>query len=297
MTYNLQPTTYNKVLMMLLVVSCWSLVGVSHVFAQPATEYQLLTPIPLGSTCQGNPGQVCKTNAKAYIEGFFVLMIMVAGGLAVLKIVVGGIKYMSTDAFSGKSEAKTTIENAIWGLLLAISAWLILNTINTGLTSFNLSVTPIAPPATSPGGGGGGGGGGGTPMTQQQIQADTAIRNQLTANIIAVPNGPCTQGQTTNCTNVNGLPRSAIDGLIALKKSCGSGCVVSVSGGTEGGHATHGPGLPQVDLSLKNSTLNSYIRTNDAGSANPNCGIRSAPRYKVGGATYVNEGDHWHVCY
>src|SRR3990167_6609577 len=93
------------------------------------TEYKLLEPLP-GVETSGGSGM---TNAKAYIEGFFILLIMIAGGLAVLKIIFGGIQYMSTDAFSGKSEAKTTIEHAIWGLILAISAWLILNTVNPDL--------------------------------------------------------------------------------------------------------------------------------------------------------------------
>ncbi len=81
------------------------------------TEYQLLAPLPgyVKTTAEN------KTTAGPYIEGIFTLVIALAGGLAVLKIIFGGIKYMSTDAFSGKSEAKGTIENAIWGLLLAIS--------------------------------------------------------------------------------------------------------------------------------------------------------------------------------
>jgi len=69
--------------------------------------------------------------------------------LAVIMIIWGGIQYMSTDAISGKSEAKNTIQNAIWGLLLAISAWLILNTINPDLVKFNLNIEPIKPSTTS----------------------------------------------------------------------------------------------------------------------------------------------------
>ena len=120
------------------------------------TDYTLLAPIPLEkSKCTGSANETCKTNASAYIEGIFILIIGIATALAVLMIIFGGIKYMSTDAFEGKSEARTTIQNAIWGLLLAISAWLILNTINPNLTKFNLSITKQEIPANTniPGGG------------------------------------------------------------------------------------------------------------------------------------------------
>ncbi len=110
-----------------------------------ATEYKLLEPLP-GYV----PGPT--TTAGPYIEGFFILIIAVAGGLAVLRIIFGGIKYMSTDAFGEKSEAKTIIEGAIWGLLLTISAWLILYTVNPKLVDFNFTITP------QPIGGGGRGG-------------------------------------------------------------------------------------------------------------------------------------------
>ena len=115
------------------------------VLAQTQTGYELLAPLPgYVPTTDG------KTTAAPYIKGIFVLIIAVAGGLAVIKIIFGGIKYMSTDAFEGKSDAKTTIQNAIWGLLLALSAWLILYTVNPKLIEFDLSIPPQEIPTPSP---------------------------------------------------------------------------------------------------------------------------------------------------
>jgi hypothetical protein len=108
-------------------------------FAQEPTEYQLLEPLP-GYVEETSPG---KTTGGLYIAGIFNFIIAVAGGMAVLVIIFGGLKYMSTDAFSGKNEAKSIIEHAIWGLLLALSAWIILNTINPDLVNFNLNPEPI----------------------------------------------------------------------------------------------------------------------------------------------------------
>lgn len=103
---------------------------------KPGTEYCLLAPIPLNG---GNTVDE-QASTSSYIPGLFRLMIAIATGLAVLMLIYAGIKYMSTDAFSGKEEAKGIISNAIWGLLLAISAWLIVFTINPKLVEFDLSI-------------------------------------------------------------------------------------------------------------------------------------------------------------
>src|SRR3990167_790276 len=117
------------------------------VLAQEATEYKLLQPIPLDGA---NSAPTDTTTAEPYIKGIFTLIIAIAGGLAVVRIIFGGIQYMPTDAFEGKSEAKTIIQNAIWGLLLAISAWLILYTINPDLIKFNLTIPPPREVLTPP---------------------------------------------------------------------------------------------------------------------------------------------------
>lgn len=121
-----------KLLALFFIISFFSLSGVSR--AQE-TGYKLLAPLPgYVETVDG------KTTASSYISGIFTLTIAIAGALAVLKIVFSGIQYMSTDAFSGKSAAKEGIQSALWGLLLAISAWLILSTINPDLVKFNLNI-------------------------------------------------------------------------------------------------------------------------------------------------------------
>lgn len=100
----------------------------------PATEYKLLEKIPLGPGGQTQE----KTNTFEYLPSLFRMMIGLAGILAVVMIILGGIKYMSTDAWSEKSEAQKTINNALGGLLLVISSWLILYTINPRLIEINL---------------------------------------------------------------------------------------------------------------------------------------------------------------
>ena len=102
-----------------------------------ATEYLLLEPLP-GIT---KPDGVTATFAT-YIPGIFSLMIGIAGLLAVIMIVYGGLQYLTTEAFQGKGDAKETIKNALWGLLLTIASWLILNTVSPNLVKFDLNIDP-----------------------------------------------------------------------------------------------------------------------------------------------------------
>ncbi len=127
-----------KKIFLLLTVYCLLSI-IIPVPVQGATEYELLAPIPLDGA---DSAPTDTTTAELYIKGIFMLIIAVAGGLAVVRIIFGGIQYMSTDAFEGKSEAKTVIQNALWGLLLTISAWLILFTINPDLIKFDLTIPP-----------------------------------------------------------------------------------------------------------------------------------------------------------
>lgn len=102
------------------------------------TEYKLLAPLPNIETSPGSG----KATASTFIPGLFKLMIGIATALAVLTIMFGGVKYISTAGAEGKSDARKTIENALWGLILALAAWLILFTINPKLVEFNLNITP-----------------------------------------------------------------------------------------------------------------------------------------------------------
>jgi hypothetical protein len=56
---------------------------------------------------------------------------------------------MTTEAVGGKSDAKNKINNAIFGLILALSSFLLLKTINPAFIGSDLSLTPVpGPPVT-----------------------------------------------------------------------------------------------------------------------------------------------------
>ncbi len=105
-----------------------------HVFAAPV-QYVPLAPLPgIGE------GGTAAPNLTQYLVLVFKLAIGLAAMLAVVMITIGGFEYMTSETFSGKGDGKKRIENAIYGLLLAIASWLILYTINPKLTEFNFSV-------------------------------------------------------------------------------------------------------------------------------------------------------------
>ncbi len=92
-----------------------------------AQTYVPLAPLPGVTAGQG-------IGLGNYVNAIFKIGIGLAGVFAVLMIVIGGVQYIGGAANpSARSEAKGKITNAIFGLLLALSAWLILYIINPDL--------------------------------------------------------------------------------------------------------------------------------------------------------------------
>jgi len=115
----------------LTFIGIFCFVSIAH--AQGLT-YKPLQPIP---------GITSASDLPTYLKALFNLGIAAAGLLAVLMIMYGGVKYMSTEAYSGKSDAKDIIIRSLLGLLLAFASWLILFTINPDLLNLDFSMEEI----------------------------------------------------------------------------------------------------------------------------------------------------------
>ncbi len=114
----------------ILAASLFSLFMFSVVYAHAAL---LLEPSIGGGNASANPGK--------YFNNIYRLMVGITGVLAVIMIVVGGLEYIASAANpSAKESAKKRIWAAIGGLLLALSSYLILQTINPDLVNFNLNI-------------------------------------------------------------------------------------------------------------------------------------------------------------
>ena len=94
-----------------------------------------LTYVPL----EPLPGvdQTGQANFADLIKGFFRLLVNVGAFVAVTVLVIGGITYMISEAAVTKLVAREKIKAAFWGLAILAGAWLILNTVNPELLTFN----------------------------------------------------------------------------------------------------------------------------------------------------------------
>lgn len=104
---------------------------INYSFAQDI-KYIPLEPLP-GMT---EGAEITPTNY--FIAAYWMILGLAIAG-SILMIIVGGVEYTLTWASdSKKTDAKNRIENAIIGLILALTSYLILNTINPKLVILEL---------------------------------------------------------------------------------------------------------------------------------------------------------------
>lgn len=197
-------------------------------------SYTVLAPLPGVGEGDG------KTTLETYIPAIFKLAIGLSAVAAVLMIVLGGFQYISSDALMKKSEGRERIKNAVFGLVLVISAWLILNTINPNLLNINLNIESISTTAVS----GGSLTPGGTVInlnTQDQLLTHDQAKVALaTSGFTIISSGSCSDQQNKNCTSLDNIHSDTVAGLIALKTACSECYRLAITGGTETGHAEGG---------------------------------------------------------
>lgn len=108
-------------------------------FASPVSaqeeKYTLLAPLPfLGTNAP---------NLTEYLRAMYLIGIGLAAMFAVIYIIWGGIEYIWSATPFGKNTGKSRIQNAFIGLLLALSSYLILSTIDPNLVKFSASIDPL----------------------------------------------------------------------------------------------------------------------------------------------------------
>jgi hypothetical protein len=276
-----------------------------------AQGYELLEPLPYIQTSDGH------TTVQAFIPGAIKLAIALAAALSVIMIMIGGIQYMTTDTLGTKANARQTIQNAIFGFVLTISAWLILFTLNPKLVEIDLSGVKDVRQGPNIAASSTGSSVGGTTWYSDQTVRDMLNKPPLN---ISVNKSNCAKVGDSNCTSVYDLSSNVINGLKSLRNGC-TGCLIEITGGTEywlHGNAKHEVNLNNsqhkpakdggraVDLNA-NVTLTSYIKR--VGRAMPehtktcsNGQVRLS--YNLSGAVYtindcsaLSTGIHWHVSF
>lgn len=131
--------------------------------------YVALEPIPGLPDCYGpNPPAKCLNattdNFAGWVANGFKIFIGVGALVAIIMLIIGAMTYMFSDVVGKKKDALDRIRAAMWGIVLLLSSYLILFTINPDLTIFkaiklqdNFNTQPAAgtgaqAPATTPSG-------------------------------------------------------------------------------------------------------------------------------------------------
>lgn len=155
-------------------------------------------------TLVGIPGiSDVNLNFGAYINALYSLSISIAALLAVIKIVIAGLKYMLSDVVSTKSAAISDIKGALLGLLIVISAVLILRFINPQLTETDIFLDPVVNKPGSLVGSGAGVGGG--PVPTPPVTAQMATSSCLSKNNCIAAETDCRARGGTPGTSRNGF--------------------------------------------------------------------------------------------
>ncbi len=158
-----------------------------------------------------------------YINALYALSISVAALLAVIKIIIAGVKWMLSDIVTSKQEAKSDIWGATLGLLLVISAVLILGVINPQLTTTSLFISPAADIGTN------------TPFTAEtkvscQAKGDTLIDTTESefndGGYCQKASNPSIEDPKRSCTVIDG-PSNEYDCSEAVLQCTNSGKTVT----------------------------------------------------------------------
>lgn len=101
--------------------------------------YKMLAPIGKithmnSAGCAEDDDTCIPNDIGKYLNIIFKLAIGICAALAVIMLIINGVKYMGDESVFGKTEAKSQMFGAIMGLLIALGAWALLNTINPALT-------------------------------------------------------------------------------------------------------------------------------------------------------------------
>ena len=146
---------YKKILGIILSVFIFILIPTTfiHAVCDPKTGLDTAT----GKICyvaleqNAFPGvdQPSASNLNVYLGQIFNFGIAAAVALALIMIIWGGIIKMTTDSWNKQDEANSKIQNALWGLGLALISWILLYTINPELVTFKNNTLLKTPTTTS----------------------------------------------------------------------------------------------------------------------------------------------------
>lgn len=270
--------------------------------------------------CNGIDCNLC--SLVALISKVINFLIMLSVPIAVsLFAYAGALLFTSGTNPGNREKAKHIFPIAAFGFIIALMAWLIIDTIlhtlvdkgywrGIGPNWHTIQCSNQERPtnkSVSEWIGGIFGGKGVQPGTQAPsvqvvpesrggggVYDDATARAILSSNGIVPNKENCTSPTQTNCTSLQGVNQATIDQIVNLQSACNCGAFV-LTGGTENGHASgalsHGNGY-KVDIGLY-SKLDSFIENNFTAAGTRSDGARLWK--DASGNIYAREGDHWDI--
>ncbi len=110
-------------------------------------KYTVLAPLPCiegnGISCKdGNGSLVDTVDFKTYVQYTFNLLIALSAAVAVVQLVWGGLEYIITTSVTNKKSSLDRAKNAIIGLVLVLTSFIILRTVDPRLTEIPNTLVP-----------------------------------------------------------------------------------------------------------------------------------------------------------
>lgn len=192
-----------------------------------------------------------------YLNALYALSISVAALVAVIKIIIAGLKYMLSDVVTSKQDAISDIRGSLIGLIIVISAVLILTEINPQLVTTSVFIEPVQPPPAYTGPAAGGAGaipgaesGGSNPAlklpTSASCDYDDVGGYNCTAQVAA-----CTGEATVLNNNTKVLCRYGIySRSICPSSPQGSDCTAKIAACVSSSGQWYKSGSPSIGLDL-----------------------------------------------
>lgn len=113
-----------------------------------AQDYRPLAPLP--GTFTGSQGSEV-TNMALYVSGTIKLLIALGAALAVLYAIIGGVQYVAVSINpSAKADALGKVTNALLGLAIILTSYLLLNSINPTLVNVSFKLPSVTVGAKEP---------------------------------------------------------------------------------------------------------------------------------------------------
>ncbi len=145
--------------------------------------------------CKGSKTEICVNWIGLYIAGIVNYATAVVGILAVIVLMLGGVRWLTAGGNSqAVSEAQTWIKNSIFGLVLTLCSYLLLVTINPSLVTF-------------------------TPLRLTWIEA-LSLEKMKAGSGGACNNGECTQIDEAANNNSVGISGAILKSLLVGGEGC-----------------------------------------------------------------------------